>query len=129
MKPRNIKYSEMYDKLKNRKKGGKYTTFRGYSPGKHRWYESNIEREFQILLTTKFRGQESVLGSAELMGMSFHWADEIPVSLVKMDTYEHYELQNWEDLMRKFYGVYPCFLICLNLQWTTITVNGTNEEV
>ena len=107
----------MFDKLRDRNVGRCFTTFRGYTPSKDRYYSSLIDKRIPTELS-KPKGR--FLGRAHLTGLSYSWSNDLPLSFIKSDTYEHYEISDWIKLMQKFYGHTPVYGIILNLMWTDV---------
>ena len=102
-----IKFSQEWNKLKNLREGRIITTFRAYTPQKHLYYESNLGEEFEIILN----GKRIAIG--ELIIIKFLWSDRLDIETIQEDTYPHYTYEDWENLMRKFYGIPRVFGILL----------------
>ncbi len=107
-----IKFSEEWDKLipSNFKVGNTFTTFRGYSPRKAKYYEMMALRkqEFNVLLNGK------ILGKAILENMGYAWSYDLDLKWIQDDTYSHFTREDFEKLLEKFYGnkiVFGIYLI------------------
>jgi len=95
-----IKFSDEWDKLKSNKfkVGNIFTTFRRYKPEKYDYYKNHIGKEFNVLLGKKY------LGTAILENCIKKRSIDIRINEIKRDTYEKYSVDDFNNLMIKFYG-------------------------
>jgi len=92
------KDGEAWDKLKDMKVGETFTTFRGYGPKKDKWYEDNIGETYIVSLDRK------PIAKAVLKEKTYTWSDEIPLEVIKKDTFQDFTEEKWADQMEQFYG-------------------------
>ena len=117
MAPANVKYGELWHKLKIRKPGGEFTTFRGYTPQKNAYYFENVGKT----LGQELRGpRASFLGRARLLYLQYAWSNDLSLEFIQADTYPHYSRGDFNDEMKKFYKMTPVFGIILNMKWTEV---------
>jgi len=101
---RKIKFSEAWDKLTpdNFKVGNRFTTFRGYSVNKHRYYLNAKEKDdvlFDVILKDK------KLGVAKLIDVEPMLSRHLTLDQIKKDTYQNFDRSDFQNLLKQFYGL------------------------
>jgi len=114
MKLKQLKFSDNYDKLRYRKVGKSFTTFRGYVPSKEVYYREQTGRSLEILL-----GGEP-LGTAKLLIVSTVWCSDLKEVEVKADTFLNWTCEDFCNLMKRFYRNEDPFLLRLDLVWEEV---------
>ena len=115
---RPVNFSELFDKLRDRKVGKTVHTARGYTPSKDRYYKSLIDKNVPWQIHNKM-----FFGRVRHTSIEYVWSDEVTDSFISEDTYKHWGRSEWFELMRKFYGQDRVFLIVINGLWSEVVTN------
>ena len=115
---RPVNFSELFDKLRDRKVGKEVHTARGYDPRKDLYYKSLIGKDVPWQIHNKM-----FFGRVRHTKVEYVWSDEVSESFISEDTYAFWGRDDWLRLMNKFYGQDRVFLIVVYGLWTEIVTN------
>jgi len=68
------------------------------------------------------------IGCVELNGMGYTWSDDVNIDFVKRDTFKHWDWHDWEQFIKKTYGIYPVFGMTLALTITKVEVENQKQK-
>lgn len=107
---------EVWDKLKpeNFKPKNIFTTFRGYGPKKDKYYNESKGKKFIV----KSNGES--IGEAVLLKKRYIWSTELTIIDIRNDTKQSFTMNDWKNLMEKFYGNSKVFGYLLTFQITDV---------
>ncbi len=112
-----IRYSEEWDKLnpnKRFKTGERHTTARGYKVSKHHYYRNHKGDIFNVELN------DEIIGTARLLDVRPHLAQDLPIGFIKKDTYPHYTREDFDSLMEKYYNLSDIAVLVLRFQVVSV---------
>lgn len=103
---------ESWDKLINRRKS--FTTMRGYSTEKHKYYTTSIGEQFRVFEEGTFIGVARLKDVVPKIIDPYSSED---IRLIQKDTFQNVTPMFFSELMYSFYGIDNPALLLLSFEW------------
>ena len=105
------------------KEGELFTTFRAYTARKDKYYSECINKEFYVVFN------KTTIGKATLVKREYRWSNELTLEEIKKDTFLHWGIQEFEDMLYTFYENRKVFGFWLTFEIVKVgQINKTLES-
>jgi len=109
-----MNFSEEWDKIRNRKVGEYFSTFRRYEKRKMDYYLGRAYKEIPITL------KREEIGKARIVAVKVLHSKYITDVIASKDTYVNWTRTEFRNFLRKLYGTSDILLIEITMRWTSV---------